>query len=379
MPVTDIIYDKGGQSTTSRRTAPSAMESRTTPRPSRRRSPPPRSRSPTIARPPPAPRGASSTSPWACTISPPPSISPAGCSIRGAGMRTTQLRFFLSNTADGLVWTRGTREAAVPRGRVPGRHRPDDMEPRQHEPDRARSGGAPVVAVVRDQPRAHLCGEALQSADQRLREHLGVPPGVARGGHVEPLRGQRRRRGYSTTVRFVGCYFQGTPERPGGRRGGARESASTTASSRVAGNRRVPGRTAAACAGEARCSWHPTSRNNPDWEIIAARGVVRQPGHGGDRHQPTITPGQGDGGGRCAVRTRDGYPDRWKLRPQPATVLVLQLDGACVRGGKTYPGQPDVDRRGLSRHFREWCCTQIQPAGRSSRRGWRDTRSVVVT
>jgi hypothetical protein len=272
----------------------------------------------------------------------------SGVSIRGAGMRTTQLRFFLSTTADGLVWDQGNEGA----GMFHVGAFLEDIDLMTWNRDTSDQSARDLV-VLQSWLSFAINRVRIYAAN---RYNLRIDDCVNISAfHLESLEartsnlyvGSAVAEGYSTTVRFVGCYFQGTQSGPGADVAGYGLSFDQCIFESC-------GRQTGAGSYGCRVRWGtaafvaPYFENNPDWEIIA--GTVLQPGNQGTAItviNPTITPGTkvtGAGGLRFERGTATVIGGNYGPSPHPIS-FSNGMDHVYV-AAKTYPGKPEVDSPG---------------------------------
>lgn len=140
---------------------------------------------------------------------------PSGVGVRGAGMRTTQLRFEMAETKDGLVWDLGTVVAG--QFRVAGFLEDIDLMAYNRDTTTQTARDLVVVnqftefalhrvrlyAAKRNNLRLHNCLDV--TAVGLLSQHAG---------NTNLLMGADAPGG-TTTSRWVGCYFQYSQDGPG--------------------------------------------------------------------------------------------------------------------------------------------------------------------
>ncbi|HEU0077750.1 MAG TPA: hypothetical protein VFQ76_08900, partial [Longimicrobiaceae bacterium] len=255
---------------------------------------------------------------------------------------------FLSTTADGLVWDQGNEAAGI--------HHVgaflEDIDLMTWNRD-ASGQSARDLVVLQSWLSFAINRVRLYAANRyNLRVNDCVNISVF---HLESLEagtsnlyvGSAVSEGYSTTVRFVGCYFQGTQSGPGADVAGYGLSFEQCIFESC-------GRQTGAGSYGCRVRWGtavfvtPYFENNPDWEIIA--GTVLQPGNQGTAVtviNPTITPGakvEEAGGVRFERGTATVIGGNFGPSPHPIS-FSNGMDHVYV-AAKTYPGKPEVDSPG---------------------------------
>ncbi|HYH82393.1 MAG TPA: glycosyl hydrolase family 28-related protein [Longimicrobium sp.] len=272
----------------------------------------------------------------------------SGVSIRGAGMRTTQLKFYLSTGDDGLVWDQGNETSPYHVGAFL-----EDID--LMTAGRDTTGQSARDLVVLQSWQSFSINRARIYAAYRNNLLINDSVNIT-AVHLESYEagqsnlyvGSASSEGYTTTARFVGCYFQGTQDGPGADVAGYGLSFEQCIFESC--GRRTP-----AGAYGVRVRWgtaafvSPYFENNRDWELIAG---TEAPSGAQETAvtviNPVFTPASNKLTGKGGVRFERGSATlvggNYGTGPHPMSFSTA-MNHVFV-SAKSYPNAPEVDAPG---------------------------------